>query len=470
MLQNEDADFNAIVNAVDSNEKNQAQKNSAKRGFPKPDYCAVGNRAIVRFVNGIAETALDQGKPGSGRAKLFNVGWVKDDNDKSFPLTLPAIINGKPMYNSVLCDFIDKVLARSWIDNPNYTGAQGEEKGDWKYFYADRNDYGQQQSGEMTLKDIFWKVYKSGVSPTSQYYKSTRSWRGQTIYVANVIDRLDYGWHQKNKKTKILVKSVKVKDDNVTAKDISFYAMGKPLNALIEAHGQSMGYDVLIVPPVESTDRYTLKNLSKLKEKDYWDEVAAWVSVDDRQKVSMNPGFTEEEATWEPIDIDKFYSLTRAKDILAHFGKTIKNFDMMTGSNFYEQLQAEAAADEKVKGSKKAAQNASNATPASAPVANTAPVAAPVNPAPVQPQPVAPVQPAQPVVNTQSAPVQPGINTMTNQVPPVVNVTAPAQPVAQPVTPQPSFNTAAPVGAPEPLPVSPEAQMNIDQFYDSLDD
>ena len=110
MLQEEDVNVDAFVDAVASTEKKEAQNNQNQKGFEFPVCVGIGNKAIVRFVNGIAETALDQGKPGSGRAKLFNIGWVKDDAGKSFPLCLPAIINNKPMYHHTLIDFIDKAI------------------------------------------------------------------------------------------------------------------------------------------------------------------------------------------------------------------------------------------------------------------------------------------------------------------------------------------------------------------------
>ena len=467
MLQNNEPDFDAYVGAVETSENQNAQNESNKKGFPTPPYCAIGNKAIVRFVNGIAETAMDQGKPGTGRAKLFNVGWVKDDNGKPFPLVLPAILKKKPMYKSILCDFIDKVLTNTWIDfTPEQIEAnKGTElegkKGQTKYFYANRDDYGVQQSGEMTLKQIFWNVFKSGVDPNSQYYKSARTWRGQTIYVANVIDRLNYDWHRENKKTKILVKKVTVNGDRVNAKNVSFYVMGESLKDLADNHGHALDYDVMIIPGAENNDKFKLYNVSGYKESGYWNDVKKIITDEEREKVSILHGFSEEEQTWDTIDIDKYYRLTSAKVILDHLGKTIRNFDMMTGSNFYEQLQAEAALDAKAKKADAATTAPAAATqPTAQPVAQPA-VATPAT-APVNAAPVANVTPAQPV-----APAQPIAQ-------PIAQPQAPTQPAAPVAPAQPSFNTMANIApataAPEPIPVSSAAQQNIDQFYDSLDD
>lgn len=447
MLQNDAVDFDAYVGAVKATEKKQTQQNNTRKGFKVPDCCAIGDKAIVRFVNGIAETALDQGKPGSGRAKLFNIGWVRDDENKPFFLVLPAILNNKPMYKSLIVDFIDKVLARAWVDNPN--AKEGEPAGAWQYYYADRDDYGQQQTGTKTLKSIFWNVFKSGVTAAEvgpDKYKKQRSWRGQTVYIANVIDRYDYKWHQENKKTKLLMRFVNVTSDKVTRREASFYAMGAPLKELTDNHGVDLNYDVLIVPGTESTDKFTLKNVTKLKQINYWDEVKNYITDEDKKVISDSSAFTDEEKTWSPIDIDEFYRLTGAKVFLSHFGKTVKAFDLMTGTNYYEQFEAEAKLEDKAAG-KTEAQSAPAQTQEQPAATNTAP--AQTQAAPVQEQPAAtqaaPAQP-QPVAQTQAAPAQ----------------AAPTQ--------SPSFDTMSPAGVPSEVTPSADAKKNIDDFYDSLDD
>ena len=280
----------------------------------------------------------------------------------------------------------------------------------------------------MTLKQIFWKVFKSGADPNGQFYKTQKSWRGQTIYVANVIDRLDYKWHQENKKTKLLMRKVGVKDGKVTRKELSFYAIGSSLKELTDSHGTKLNYDVLITPGAEAKDKYILKNLSKLKTVNYWDEVSKYVTDDDKAKVSTDIGLTEEEKTWEAIDIDRYYRFTPAKVILDHFGRTIKSFDMMVGTNFYQRFEEEAKADAKAEGKEyKPAE--------SKPAAQTAPAAA-ANVAPAQTAPAA----------TSAAPQQ----------------AAPVQ--------SPNFDSMSPAGVPADVAPSAEAQNDISTFYDSLDD
>lgn len=375
MIESEEVNYEEFLKSVESNEEKEAQSNANNKGWENPDCIAIGNKAIVRFVNGIPETSLDQGKKGSGRAKLFNTQWIKDDEGKPFKLTIPAIIKNKPMYPSIIFDFIEKVLSRTWIDNPN--PGPGKAKGEWRYFYSERDDYGVQTSGDKKLKDIFWNVFKSGADQSNPYYASQKSWKGQTIYIANVIDRLDYKWHQDNKKTKLLMKAVTLKDNQMRRKEVSYYSIGTPLEELSKNHGFGLNYDVLIIPGKQPLDKLTLKNVSKLKQVGYWDDVNGYITDADKKLISEAVDFTDEEKTWEPIDIDKFYRFTSAATILKRLGKTIHAFDMMVGTNFTEKLKEEADAeakarkDSKIDPSFETSEPVVEETPVTSPATNT---------------------------------------------------------------------------------------------------
>jgi hypothetical protein len=292
----------------------------------------------------------------------------------------------------------------------------------------------------MTLKQIYWNVFKSGHKEGEQYYESQKSWRGQTVYVANVIDRLDYKWHQENKKTKLLMRTLKLKGDKLNHKEVSLYAIGTPLQSLADSHGFKLNYDVLILPGEKSLDKFKLYNVTKLKKINYWDDVNKFITEADKAVISEQEGFTAEEATWEPIDIDKYYHYTSYTTILKHFGKTIRCFDDMVGTTFYDQMKVEAdreAAERKARqDAKKAAEGTAEATP------------------------------------------QPTATVSTEQPKPVQEAPAPAQDSAGAITGRPnpvstaSFDTmqSVPADKPEPIEMSAEAQNDISSFYDSLDD
>lgn len=449
MLEEDDGlGFADFLASVQEEEKDEAQNSQNQKGFEFPECAQIKGHAIVRFVKGIPETTFDKDKSGTGRAKIVNTGWVKDDEGKFFPLILPAVIKGKPHEKSTFLDFIDKVLTKVWVSDPN-----DPKKGAYNYIYSERDDYGQQQSGEKTLKEIFWDVFKSGKTPQDMYYESQRSWRGKTVYIANVIDRLDYKWHQEHKKTKLLMSKITAKGDRINHSEISYYLIGAPLAELANNHGTKLDYDVLIVPnPKDNKEKYKLTNVTKLKGIGYWDDIQNIVPENERELISTTKGFTEEEASWESVDIEKYYHYTSAATLLKHFGKTIKNFDMMVGTNFYDELKAEADADaayRKAKGEENtASQSTSN-------VQTSTPQSAVQATAPVSPSPT--VQ-----VNTQAAPVAP-------QVQATAQPSVQPQPTAQ-ANVQTSFDTMTKVEKPAPIPVTEAAKSSIQSFYDSLDD
>lgn len=447
MLEEDDGlGFADFLASVQEEEKDEAQNSQNQKGFEFPECAQIKGHAIVRFVKGIPETTFDKDKSGTGRAKIVNTGWVKDDEGKFFPLILPAVIKGKPHEKSAFLDFIDKVLTKVWVQDPN-----DPKKGAYNYIYSERDDYGQQKSGEKTLKEIFWDVFKSGKTPQDMYYESQRSWRGKTVYIANVIDRLDYKWHQEHKKTKLLMSKITTKGDRVNHSEISYYLIGAPLAELANNHGTKLDYDVLIVPnPKDNKEKYKLTNVTKLKGIGYWDDIQNIVPENERELISTTKGFTEEEASWESVDIEKYYHYTSAATLLKHFGKTIKNFDMMVGTNFYDELKAEADADAAYRKAKGEENTASQST-------SNVQVAAP-QPAVQATVPVSPSPTVQ--VSTQAAPVAPQATAQSSVQP---------QPTAQ-ANVQTSFDTMTKVEKPDPIPVTEAAKSSIQSFYDSLDD
>ena len=360
MLDSVDVNVDAFINLLEDEEKKEAVENSNQQGIEIPPTCELKNKAIVRFVNGIPETEFDVSSPESGRAKILNINtFLKDDDGKYFNLILPGIVNNKPLFPHTMIDFVKKVLSKAWVEGTN--GA----KGHYEYYYANRNDYGQQSSGFKTLAQIFEYVHKSGVSKDSQYYTGAKNLLGQTVYIANVIDRLDYDWHRQNKSTKLLARSLKVrKNGNVSRKELSQFSVETPFKELIESSGPKLNYDVLIVPPKENLEKCIMKNVSKLKQINYWDEVRAYITEEDKQKISIESDFTAEEKMWDTINIEKYYKISSAKYILKHLGKTIQSFDMAVGTDFYERFKAEAEADAKIEKTSHSASLQSNASPA----------------------------------------------------------------------------------------------------------
>lgn len=416
-----EVDMDSFIESVTEDDKNTAQESVNRAGFQFPTTVGIGQKAIVRFIYGIPATPLDTRFSNPYVAKLVNIAWIKDDEGKPMRLILPAIINYKSQTPSTLFDFCEAVMTKSWVNftdaeiaarqsNPNLTEKQKKAKGEFKFFFKDRDDYGPQQHGSMKLKDIFLKVYKCDADPNGMYYNSQKSWEGQTVYIANVIDRLDPEWHSSNKKAKLLMGKVELKNGKLRNKEASWFRMSS-IADFAKTTGSKMNYDVMITPSYSqgkelTSSPYLFNELSSRKEKDYW----SGISITDAEKAKVHGSeLTAEEKEYELIDISSYYKLTSAQTIEKRLIKTIDAFDLMTGNNFGARIRAEAEAERAA--AKAAKENKATETTTSLSPSET-PVIEPVAPvAPVAPSTSAqPAQPAQPTPEANPygfAPVKP---------------------------------------------------------------
>lgn len=431
-----DVDMEGFCDSVAEDDLNNASEGGNGKKGPLFKSVGIGNKAIVRFIYGVPATPLEARYSNPYVAKLVNVQFIKDDAGKWMRLVLPPIINYKPQVPSTLYDFCEAVLAKDWYDftdeeiaarqaDPKLTEKQKKAKGKWVYLYENRNDYGAQQFGSMTLKDIFLKVSKCDADPAGKFYDQQKSWEGQTVYVANVIDRLDPTWHAENKKTKVLMGSVKLKGNKLKTKEASWYRMSS-ITDFAKTSGSKMNYDVLIKPAFvngkEATSApYIFEELTSRKEKDYWSGCAL---TDEEKKLIQPEALSEAEKNFELVDLGRFYKFTSATQVVERLIKVVDAFDLMTGSNFGPRFRAEAEQEKAAKAAAKAAEG------------NKAPVA----PSAVKEEPVAPVQPT----------------------------VEPVAPVA-PATPQPT--QAAPAANANPYgfaPVNPATDFDPSSFYDHM--
>ena len=442
-------DMDGFIDSVKEEDTNNAQNgtSTSNGGFQFPTCVGIGNKAIVRFIYGIPASPLEPRFKNPYVAKLVNLSWIKDDEGKNMRMILPAIIGNKPQVPSTMCDFLDAVLTQVWCDftpeeiaarqaDPKLDAKKKNATGEYRFFYKGRQDYGAQTYGSKTLGEIFDFVYKSGHQPGEQYYDSQKSWRGQTVYIANVIDRKDAEWHKANKKTKLLMGSVKLKAGNkITNKEASWYRMSS-ITDFAKNAGQNMNYDVMIKPVYGpngaeiSNAPYKFAELSSRAEKDYWNDIATDITPEER-KLVRGANLSEEEKQMDLIDISMYYRVTPASTIVKRLIKTIDAFDMMAGTNFGERFRMEAKMEEEAKAAQKAVE-----APASAPV-------------------------TQPTVDPQ---VQ---ATVSQPVAPTAQVTEPASvTTSAPVTPQPAVDSN-PYGF-APAPQKAASDFNVDDFYKNL--
>ena len=410
MLLNDDIDMDGFISEVAESD-NSGNGSGNSNGFYVPPAVAIGAGALVRFVNGIPSTPLNPSKPGSGQAKLVNINWVTGADGKPMKLVLPALIDNKYQYPTILGEFIDKVLTRVWVDYTEEEIADNEsdpdlkgKKGYYQYIYEDRDDHGALEgtakaSGLPTLQDIFWNVRKSGHKPGEKFYDSQKPWSGQTVYIANVLDRMNPEWHKQHKSTKLLMSKVTVKGDKVTNKEASWFRMS-PIQTLGKQLGSSLRADIYIHPEYDvkgkaiDKNAYQFFNMSKAANKQA-KLVAAGIEGDEFDEVKMIPGFkedfikntvtledfTEEEKLYDVIDIDKVYKFTDYTYILKRLGPIIDAFDTMVGTDFGDRMRTEAKYEAEQKKSAKGnfdkpvESKPVESKPVEAPVADEAPVA-----------------------------------------------------------------------------------------------
>lgn len=425
MILEDEIDMDGFINEVAESD-NSGSGTGNNNGYYVPPAVGIGSGALVRFVNGIPSTPLNPSKPGSGQAKLVNINWVTSDANKPLKIVMPALIDNKYQYPTILGEFIDKVLSRVWVD---YTEEEMEanksdpklkgKKGYYNYIYEKRDDHGPlegtaEANGLPTLSDIYWNVKKSGHKPGENFYDSQKPWYGQTVYIANVIDRMNPEWHKQNKSTKLLMAKVTVKGDKTTNKEASWFRMS-PIQTVGKAIGSSLRADLYIHPEYDAKgipiDRnaYQFFNMTKAANKQAKLD-AAGIEGDEFDEVRLVPGFkdafitntskledfTDEEKTFDVIDIDKVYRFTPYSTIVKFLGKTIEAFDKMTGSDYFERMKTEAKYEEE---QKKVAPKGNFDQPAETPKADVAPKAAPVvetpvveTPAPAKEEPKAEVE------------------------------------------------------------------------------
>ena len=339
-------DFNEaeFVGLVDKQDKESGASTS---NWKIPDCVEIAAKAskdhpkgyaVVRLINPMPSTPADPGTPGSGRAKLANISLIKDSKGNFHRVVMPAYIKYNAQYPSVFLDFINKVLSKVKVE--------GQKTADGKQLYAsvyeNRNDYGAQQTGKMTLAEI-WKMVNTCSQEQNGDIKP-KTWRGSTAYITNCIDRTDPKWHQEHKSTKLLVKEVTKKGEKTYLKELPWYCIQNGLDSIRTSYEttpyRKFHCDVFIEPGAKGTDSYKFVNASKAKDREFLDELKLPAEV--VKNISLDPNLTAEEMQYSVIDIEEFYKFTPASKLLEWFGDVIGMFDSYEGTNYKPQLEWEA--------------------------------------------------------------------------------------------------------------------------------
>lgn len=183
------------------------------------------------------------------------------------------------------------------------------------------------------------------------------------VVIMNVIDRSD-DYCAKNKKTKILCRGVSEyelksgdhKGETVTKPlwGISLFTLNNGVQELSKNYGNWESYDMMI-RKIESTGKnnkkvisYEFKNASNLQKKDNWDDYKSCPEIDDNFKKSISIGdLTDEEMSYERVDLEKFFGPTTATTLLKLFRKKIEKIDEDFDTDFISELEDLSAEEKK---------------------------------------------------------------------------------------------------------------------------
>ena len=340
----EDFDESEFVGMVDKQDKENGASTSNWKIPDSVEIAAKANKdhpkgyAVVRLINPVPSSPADPAKPGTGRAKLANISLIKDSKNNWHRVIMPAYIKYKAQYPSVFLDFIDKVLSKAKVE--------GQETKDgkqlYKSVYEERNDYGAQSVGKMTLAEIWKMVSTCGQQQNGDIKPKT--WRGSTAYIVNCIDRTDPKWHQEHKQTKLLVKEITKKGDKTYLKELPWYCIQNGLDSIRTSY-ETTPYrrfhcDVFIEPGAKGTDSYKFTNATKAKDTGFLDELK--LPADVVKNISLDPNLTQEEMNYNVIDVEEFYAFTPSAKLVEWFGDIIGMFDSYEGTNYLELLKMEA--------------------------------------------------------------------------------------------------------------------------------
>lgn len=201
---------------------------------------------------------------------------------------------------------------------------------------------------------LYNKIDKNGFDPSDFRYKVDRGWAGRAVFLANVIDRSQMGWHRDNKHSMLLSKKVTIKGDREYAEDgVPAFGFVDKIIPKIVAYGVWEDYDIAVRKTGQMSNPYQVCVASRVPEE---------VQADVRPFIVEQKGLTEEEASWERYDLNKLYSTTTYTKLWNRLRNTIKEIDVTLGTSFYDELK-ELADKERKELEAKAAENNEDSLP-----------------------------------------------------------------------------------------------------------
>lgn len=276
-----------------------------------------GKMKVVRLIGNTLAPDFVGTEPEIGDAVEFIFAEVKDDNGKRMQLKLPI---DDPSSNNrhIMHRIISEVMKVQWVNKKKVFPVQ------------------------LKHPDIFNIIEKGNFVESDPSYKFARGWKGQRVAVFNCIDRSDMEWHKTNKKTKLLSKQVGVSvGENGDTMEWPFngvpsYGFIQELFSLVKIGGSWENYDVGIERTGAMQKPYNIVNLTRFKQKDFLEDFMD--KIEDANQISVDNDLTEEEKSWERVNIQKMFKVTPYTKIFKRLGNQIKKIDAALNTHFYDEL------------------------------------------------------------------------------------------------------------------------------------
>ena len=307
-MANEVNDLDSLFKQFAKKAEADAKKASSGTYVPR-DYEEIkftgletGIPSILRAVGGPFNSNLD-----NTTARTITVAWIVGDDGKKFKLIRPSFQEDP---NYIINRIISRVKQIKW------------------------------NNGEKTypVKDKFPEIYnivdKNGLAKDDSRYKYDKGWTGKEILMMNVIDRAQMDWHNENKHTMLLAKSVNIGTDGTEYADegVSSYAITPSLLQLFKYYGSWEKYDIAITKTGDMHNAFIVENATKNPER---------VEHGMDKYISSSDHLSAEEKGWERYDLEKLYRVTTSHKIYNHLKGTIARIDTALGTHFLSDLEAE---------------------------------------------------------------------------------------------------------------------------------
>lgn len=307
-MANDTNDLDSLFKQFAKNAEAEAKKASTGSYIPR-EYenikftgLETGVPSILRAVGGPFNSNLD-----NTTARTVTIAWVVGDDGKKFKLIRPSFQEDP---NYIINRIISRVKQIKW------------------------------NNGEKTfpVKDKFPEIYniidKNGLSKDDSRFKYDKGWSGKEVLLMNVIDRAQIEWHQENKHTMLLAKSINVSPEGIEYPDegVSAYAITPALLQLFKYYGSWEKYDIAITKTGDMHNAFIIENATKNPER---------VEHGMDKYISMSDHLSAEEKGWERYDLEKLYRVTTSHKIYNHLKGTISRIDTALGTHFLKELEAE---------------------------------------------------------------------------------------------------------------------------------